>query len=344
MAEARQNTIVGLFALVGIVVMAALVFMFGGGQTIFARTYDIKVHFPEGVMGVQEGQGVTLHGKRIGETEKVAFWIDGDTGEQRPEKGVIVTVAVDVEYDLPASSTVLVARSIMGFGRPAIQLVIENPFDPDRLSRDGTAMIAGDMIETLDQVLPPDMQETLYEATEDIGELASSLTPVALHLARLLEARDVQKVDLKELAANLDTVVQRFDMTLKNVNTVIGDEENQVNFKTVLANASKISESGIVFMEDMTQMSHDGTQVVKDVGILSKKLAFATDELSSVLQRTDQALLMMTEGKGTAGLLLTDNRLYEEMVLSTKRLTKTLDDVREVLDRAKKGASLVSLF
>ena len=123
----------------------------------------------------------------------------------------------------------------MGFGRPAIQLIIEDPFDPDKLPRDGTAMITGTMVEVLDQVLPPHMQETLYEATESLGELAAALTPVARNLARLLEAREVQKVDLEELSANIDTVIQRLDTTLRNVNSVIGDEQNQANFGVFLS-------------------------------------------------------------------------------------------------------------
>ncbi|MBN2561728.1 MAG: hypothetical protein JXQ75_12440 [Phycisphaerae bacterium] len=336
MAETRQNTIVGIFALVGIAVMAVLVFLFGGGRMLFAGTYNIKLYFPRGVVGVQDGQGVTWNGKRIGETKRVEFYRDPETGEERPEQGVSVIVAIDADYGIPKSAKVVVATSIMGFGRPAIRLVIdEKRYEPGELPRDGTGTITGEMVPVLDQVLPPHMQDTLYEATESLDELATALTPVARNLARLLEARDVQKVDLQELTANLDTVIQRFDMALRNVNAVIGDEMNQTNLKEALANLRKTSDSGPEFMENLTEMSRDGKQLLKDGGILVSRLTMATDELSCVLKRIDESLALLTEGEGTAGLLLRDNRLYEELILTAKRMTKTLDDLREVLRDGK---------
>jgi phospholipid/cholesterol/gamma-HCH transport system substrate-binding protein len=345
MTEARQNTIVGLFALVGLAVMAVLVFAFGGGRALFARTYDIKVHFPRGVVGVQEGQGVTLHGKRIGETKAVEFYLDRETGEERPEKGVHVIVAVGAEYDIPKSARVEVATSIMGLGRPSIRLVIdERTHDPGVLPHDGEGEIEGRMIPILDQVLPPEMQQTLNEATASLDELATALTPVARHLARLLEARDVEKVDLQELTANIDTVIQRFDGTLRNVNALLGDEQNLANLKGLLANLKTMSDNGLVLVNNLNELSDDGKHVLKDGGNLLRKLAGATDGLSSVLTRMDQSLAMLNEGEGTAALFLRDNRLYEELLLTAKRLTKTLDELREVLDLAKKGKLRIKMF
>ncbi len=344
MAEERRNTIVGLFALLGLGVAALLVLVFGGGQMLMARTYDINVHFQAGVVGVQAGQGVTLHGKRIGETKKVEFWRDEETGEERPELGVNVIIGVERDYDLPASSEVLVATSIMGFGRPAIMITVREPEEAERLPRDGTAVIAGQMVKILDQVLPVEMQSTLVGTADSLKELAAALTPVAENLARLLESRDVEKVDLLELTANMDTVIQRFDTTLRNINALLGDEQNQTNLRELLANLRKMTDSGLVLVNNLTQMSKDGQQLMKDGRGLVGKLSGATDDLSSVLQRADQSLVMLTEGEGSAALFLRDNRLYEELVLTTRRLTKALDDMREVLDIAKQGKLRIKAF
>ncbi len=43
-------------------------------------------------------------------------------------------------------------------------------------------------------------------------------------------------------------------------------------------------------------------------------------------------------------MFLRDNRLYEELVLTTRRLTKALDDMREVLDIAKQGKLRIKAF
>ncbi|HVP13235.1 MAG TPA: hypothetical protein VMV94_18830 [Phycisphaerae bacterium] len=339
MTGRRQTTIVGFFTLAGIAVMCALVFMFGGGRMLFSSTYDINIHFEKGLVGVQPGQGVTMYGKRIGETKAVDFW-----NVQKMQEGVKVIVAVDGKYAIPTASRATVVSNIMGIGRPTVQIEVTDPQDTTKLPRNGTGKILGEMVQPLDQVLPKNMLTDIRKATEDIGVLAQALKPVAENLNRLLESRDIKQVDLHEVAANLDTVVQRFDLALKNLNVVLGDEQNQANFKEVLANARKMSESGTVVMDNLKVMSEDGKVAMKDADALMRRLVSTADDLSAVLKRMDETLAMLNDKQGTLGLMLNDNRLYEEMVLSTRRLTKMIDDMREVLDLAKQGKLRIKAF
>lgn len=336
MKDARQNMIVGLFALCGVGILAVLIFVFGGGRGLFSHTYNVNVVFPKGVIGVQSGQGVTLNGKRIGDTLAVDFLRD-ESGAYRPELGVNVVLAIDGQLDLPAASKVIVVSSIMGFGRPAVQFVVLDSAKPQKLPKDGSAKIFGEMMPVLDQLLPKEMQTTLGHATEDIGALAAALKPVAENIARLLESRNIQQVDLQQATANLDTVVQRFDATLKNINLVLGDSRNQENLGAILANARVLTENGADAMKNFREISTQGKVVIGNVNVLAQRLTATADDLSTVLKRMDQSLYQINEGKGTAGLFLRDNRLYEEMVLTTRRMTTALDDLREVLDLAKKG-------
>jgi len=329
MNETRLNTIVGLFAVVGIAVLAVLVFIYGGGRGLFQDTYEIRVHFEKGVVGVQEGQGVTLHGKRIGETRGIEFVQDPATSHDLPEEGVHVVVAIDGRYSIPTSAEMTVATSIMGLGRPLIRLEWADSDETSFLPRNGRGVIKGRMIPVIDQLIPPEMQTTITTATQHIGTLADALTPAARNLGRLLDERDLDRVDLQQVTANLDTVIQRFDLTLKNVNLVLGDPQNQDNFRIALANARKMSESGVVLVDNLTLMSEDGKQVMKDVGELTRQLIATANDVSSVLKRIDTALALMTDGQGSAALFLRDNRLYEELVLSIRRLQSTLEAVQE---------------
>ena len=337
MTEPRKNIVVGVFALVGVLIVGVLVFVFGGGRSLFTKAYNVTVVFPKGVVGIQSGQGVTLNGKRIGETAAVDFPRDKATGVMRTDQGINVVVSVDQRYDLPSATKVIVVSSVMGFGRPAIQFVVTEPGGKSLLPKDGSAQIQGEMMPVLDQLLPRPMQVTMEKTVRDIGELAAALKPAAENLGHILESRNIQQVDVEKATANLTTVIERFDVTLRNVNEILGNPENQANFKQTLANARQMSESGITLMRNLNDMSQDGKQAVANVNVLSQRLIGATDEMSSVLKRMDQALVMMNEGQGTAGLLLRDNRLYEELVITTRRMTAALDDFREVLDMAKKG-------
>ncbi len=330
MAEQHQKTIVGVFALSALVLMAVLVLLFGGGRTLFAGTYDINVHFKEGAVGLQEGQSVTLSGKRVGETRGVDF-IDA----QNLQEGINVVVAIDEDFELPEKCHVEVSSNVMSIGRPVVRIVVDDEHKPDRLPRDGSAVIAGRMVPVTDQIVPPEMQTSLHQAVEELGKLAAALRPVAGNIEKLLEPRGVKEVDLEGVAANLATVVQRFDEVLKHVASIVGDEQNRENFKQVLANARAMSERGIEAMENVKQFTGKGSQLADDAGRLIRDMYDTVNALSAVLTHASKAAAALNGTEGTAGSLLNDKRLYEELVLSAKRMSKMLDEFREVLAKIK---------
>ena len=332
MVDTHQKTIVGVFALAGLILTGIMVVMFGGGGTLFSRTYDVSVHFRKGVVGVQEGQSVTLNGKRIGQTKAVEFW-----NPQNLQEGVRVIMAVEEQYVLPATSRVEISASLMGFGRPAILVVVDNPKDQSKLPRDGKASIEGEMIPMLDQVLTPDMQHTLVQTAAHLGELAAALKPVAANLQAILEPRNVREVDRVETTANITTLIERLDTAVKNFNWLIGDPESQNNFKQMVANGRVVSENAIQVAQNFNTLMLQGQKVADDTSKLVRNLAKSVDEASAVMARLDQTFAAMNNREGTVGLLLNDNRLYEELLLSAKRLSKMLDEAREVMDIMKKG-------
>lgn len=339
MNEGRRNTVVGLFAIFGIVAMTALVFMFGGGRSWFADRYKIRVFFPHGVIGVAEGQGVTLSGKRIGETTSVEFHDPNNVAA-----GVDVVVAVDGQYDLPKSAVVRVAASIMGFGRPAIQMTVGDKPISEKLPRDGTGVIRGEMIAMIDQLLPPEIQTTLTQSAAQMGDLAASMRPVSVELTRLLESRSIDDVNLHKVTANLDTVVQRMDSGLKNLNDVLGDPQNQENLRQILVNGRSMTERGTLLMDDMRLVAADGRALFAQGQRMMQTMVSVTDQANAVLVQLNKAAAQMNDGQGTAGLFLRDNRLYEELVLSARRLTKALDDIRDVMEMAKRGELKIKAF
>ena len=337
MASKHQNLVVGAFVMVGIAVMGGLIVAFGGGRMLFG-TYELKVLFPKGVQGIQQGQTVTLYGKRIGETADVVF-----VDENALEKGVIVVVKVE-GFDLPASLEMVVTPNLMGLGKAPVDLVVRDPADKNKLPKDDSAQIPGRIRQPLDQLLPPEMQESLHTVTKNIGELAARFKPVVENVNRLLDARRLEDVDAQKVAANLDSVIQRFDATLKSFEEIIGDPKNQENFAALIANSRKISETGVTTMDNMREITQEGKQVTKDVGVLMRKLVSTADDMSGVLKRMEQTVASLNNKTGTVGLLLNDNRLYEELLLSARRLTKMLDDVRDVMDLAKKGQLRIRAF
>src|SRR5215470_16845909 len=240
MNERRQNLIVGLFAIGGLIVLGLLVMMFGDVLNfVTSHPYSLNVVFPHGAtIALREGTAVTLNGKRVGQTTKIDF-----RDPQRPVSGLVVRISIDGKYGVPQGTTAQVLTSLMGFGRPALQLVVnEKIANAPELPRDGKAEIIGTLVPMLDQLLPPDMQNTLETATRQLGQLADKLAPVADDLHHIIEVRSIEEVDTQKLTANLYTAVQRLDLAIKNLNTIIGDPESQKNFAETMANFRQTSE------------------------------------------------------------------------------------------------------
>ncbi len=335
MQDQRQTTIVGVFVTMGIVVLGGLIMAFGGGRNLFTKIYDLHVIFADGVQGIQEGQAVTLAGKRIGVTKTVEF-----VKVENLEEGVRVIVSVE-GYELPEKCEMQVSPNLMGIGKPPVNIVLLDPGDPRKLPMDGTAEIKGRMLPILDQLIPSHMQDTFQSAASHIGDLAEALKPAAENLARLMESRALQDVDEKHLTATLDTVIQRFDIVLQSVHAIVGDPENKENIRVSLANAKQLTETSAQAMENVREIS---VVINRDMSKLLTSLATAMDDMSNLLRRLDQTVELMQKKTGTVGRLLNDDRLYEELLLTARRMTHMLDDMREVLDLAKKGQLRIKAF
>lgn len=349
MNERKQNLIVGLFAIGGIGVLAVLVLMFGDVLTFLTmRTYEVQVVFRKGATAaVREGTAVTLNGKRVGQTKSIDF-----IKPARPADGIVVRVAIDGRYGIPTGTKAQVLTSLMGFGRPALQLLVTDAVaNNPELPRNGAAEIDGDLVPMLDQLLPPQMQTTLTTATEQIGRLADALTPVASDMHRLLDVRTIDDVDreaAEKLTANLYTAVQRLDSTLKSLNLVVGDPTNRENFAATMANVRRTSDEFALLTRDFRASLGKWDQtldtVKTNVDSTGRKLADVADSADRLLGTAQKSFVLMNEGKGTAGLFLNDNRLYESMVLTTDRLSKAIDELREIMSLMKKGELKYRVF
>ncbi|MCA9255540.1 MAG: MCE family protein [Phycisphaerales bacterium] len=339
MAEQHQKTIVGVFALSGLTLLFVLTLLFGGGRTLFERTYDISVRFEDAVDGISTGQPVTLNGKRVGETKAIKFWDSEDL-----TKGIRIVVAIDDEYQLPSDASVEVAPGLIQFGRPPIRIVLSEKPEGVALPVDGSGVLAGRVVSMPEQVLPPKVQGQVERVMDEVADLAAALKPVARNLDALLEDRPISSVDQREMTANFATIVERFDVTLQNFNTILADPDNVENLRITLENARAMSQSGADAMADFREFSAQSKVVAADVSNLMRQLTDTSDRLTAVLNHIDQTVVTLNSPKGTMGSLLNDNRLYEELLLSARRLTNALDDMREVLDIAKKGQLRIKAF
>lgn len=362
METSRNKSIaIAAFMLGGMIAAGWLIFKFGDAPRMFTGGgYDLRINFKQ--IGITKvGTEVLLAGKRIGEVMNIGF-IDPNN----LARGVQVTAQIETQYRLPRSAHALESVTSAVMGRAVIQILLRDaPSGGDLLPADGSGQIQGEVQPLLDNILPPTMVPTMEQAIRRIGDLADAMTPVARELESLIKSRPLKEVDqvgTQAALANLSTVMQRFDITLKNINVVLGDTANQTNLKDTLANFRKASDRLNEVLDQANRLASDLRVIAEDVrggvkdirGFVTKAdgmldgLAGSGMDTMEAIGRTalefEELARRANQGQGTLGMLANDNRLYESMLLTTERMSKALDDLRAVLEQAKRGDLRIKMF
>jgi phospholipid/cholesterol/gamma-HCH transport system substrate-binding protein len=90
MEKSRLETKVGLFVLIGLVLLAVLVIQFSKGTSLFRGTYVLKMH-ASNVGGLKERAAVQLAGVAVGSVQKI----------QLEPSGTNVTIVLEIYKDCP---------------------------------------------------------------------------------------------------------------------------------------------------------------------------------------------------------------------------------------------------
>lgn len=344
MNEYKRNTMVGGFMVVGVLLLATLIFVYGESPGWFGKVgYGLNI-WMEGLSGAGEGSPVYMNGVQIGRVEQVRF-----RNLDRPALGVEIHALIEEEYVIPRNARAIVQPQGFGFGRGEIHIMIPAGPPAEPLAREGTA-IPGDMAGALDSIVGKTLLDTLERTTAQIGDFAAKLTPAAEDLHNLFEAHDVSLVDLplsdpQKLSANLYSAVQRFDGTLKNFNDVFGDQETKDNIKYSVANfrsmiddgkeaAANLKETTAALQEDSTRITGKIEQLVERtddrIDRASRTFIGTMEETSATMRSLNEVASSLAEGRGSAGLLLTDTKLYESLVVTLQEMVLALNDVRRL--------------
>ena len=187
-----------------------------------------------------------------------------------------------------------------------------------------------------------------------------ALTPVAGDLHDLLERHAVADVDdpadeARRLTANISTVVERFDRTLKTFNETFGDPNVKEGWLELFDNVTQMSVDGRDALQNINKITAD---LRLDIKRISDKVESGVDDTTGhinematqfrpILENTAQltsALLRLAYalelGEGTAGMVLKDPRLYESLLLSSQRLTDMLETLERLLSKFERDGAI----
>lgn len=313
MKEQTRNLLVGVTVLVALAVLGAMIIIFQELPTFMQVGYVIELEFPDSG-GVTDGCDVLLAGKRIGRITHVEFKAD-------VRSGVVLTALIDTHVNIPGDVNAYVGPR--GFTGGAVV----------HLRCDGRPPNAGRKDPATGQPLawiPKTGQARIEGRIADTGFIPSAT------LAKL-------------------------DAALEAVNKTLGDAQNQANFrasleklKTGLDSFTKAADDAAAALAEARELFDKAKLTFAEVSDATKSASGRFDQLADrliddadclgqVLTAFHRWAAKLDSADGTAGKLVNDPKLYNNLVDATAQLKATLDSLEDLLTEWKEKGIKVEL-
>jgi len=136
-----------------------------------------------------------------------------------------------------------------------------------------------------------------------------------------------------EVQKKLENLVDSIAALTKNANEIIGDTENKTNLRKTLANVTLVTEQATETLKSVESFSDAGTE----------SLTSTAEQLRTTLLELRKLLVKINEGDGTAGRLINDGRLYENLLDSSVELEMTLEQLKILIAEAREEGIKIKL-
>jgi ABC-type transporter Mla subunit MlaD len=122
-----------------------------------------------------------------------------------------------------------------------------------------------------------------------------------------------------DVQQKLENLVDSISELSANANQIIGNEDNKVNIQKTLAYISQATSQAKETLKSIQTFSDVGTD----------QMVRVADKLDIALSEFNRVFAQINEGQGTAGRLIKDDRLYENLVDSTVELQLALEQIKK---------------
>lgn len=311
-AQKHTEVYVGLFILVGLVMLGGLVLQFGSFRERLAGHYELTVVFDD-ASGVIKGSEVRMGGARIGEVS--------DLPRLNEAVRVEVELSINQSIQIPTGSSFQINSATL-LGDKLI--VVIPPVDKNGGSIAAGSIIEGagltglDAIQSNAEELTRDVLRIMKEAEETFAKVDGAIDEIRDAGGELREAMD--KVNGRMLS---EKNLMRFDRTMENLEATSARWNNtSEKLDPVVAEAREaITElKKAAATADTTLRTAD--RAIADLKPSLEKIPKAVDEVRATAGKAGKTLDRINEGEGMLGAMATDN----EVAFDFKTFMRNLKD------------------
>lgn len=332
MTEVQRNTAVGLFVIIGFVLLAGIILSFSNLAALARGGYTVDVLLGNSA-GAMPGKLVHFNGVEVGSVESVGLAPDG----------VQVALVLKINRGIGIPRNAELNATATGFGDTLLDIrlptdALGRPVEPGPpLETDGTARLAG--VAGGSRLLP----KALTDRIEDFMAKFDYLDAAIRNLAEMTEPRTPEEVDSGAKPPNLSATVARFDATMARV----ADEENAQHLKELLANMAEVStdlkrtvaDADAFFSkaaDAVDKVTDDVDEVKTETNRLLGKLYDDAMKLSNLLGTMNSLAKGVQEGEGTFGKLLVSDELHKQLELMLVEAQLAFKEFRILMTKLEK--------
>lgn len=347
MSESVRNLGVGLFVVVAFVALGLLMVWFGEAPRWLGQAeWMLRITDVRELRGVAEGAPVYMNGVEVGRVSALEF-----ENRDRPDLGAVIVARIRNQFSVPHKCFAAVYGATLGLGTGRVELIIIGlPGGEVMTSKTPPeqAQIRGEMRSMFAEIIRQDFVDSLHRTIDQIGDLTEEWAPVGGNLSKLLESRSIADVGAPGAAEmgrtpNISTVVERIDVFIAHLNTLLGDGDVQNEVKAIVADLQSAAQS----LKDTLTLWQSETRKLADnvnVGIdkTEENLDRSFTKMNGVLEKLDDGARSLAvvlgeveAGRGTIGRLSRDERLYESAVLAFDRLGEALSTLNRILGKVE---------
>jgi phospholipid/cholesterol/gamma-HCH transport system substrate-binding protein len=328
--QKKRNFIVGVFVILGLIALGWMIVKFGELPTFISKinSFQVYVQFPT-APGVQKDTPVRFTGFQIGRVTHVMkpeIKKDLITGKEYHQ--TVTVLSIDEQYsDIP--SNVEVKLMTRGLGSSYIELRIDpdklpaplmNPDDPNSCFLvDGTWLQGSTGMSS--EFFPEQSQEQLELLVQDIRTFLGHSNDII--------GDDENKGNIKNTLENLSDASAKLSDIIETAN------KTMENISKTLENADKTLEQFRVTLADYQELASTGTSTIENIDERSEALIVSmvrtSEEIGKASAQLRLAIERVNQGQGTAGMLLNDAKLYENLLESTSQLQTVMEKFNKIL-------------
>ncbi len=289
----KREVKIGLFAIV-IICCSWAGIRFLSGIDIFSRNVEYYAHYDK-ISGISSASPILIQGVKVGKVTEIVL------NPSQSDK-VVLKLSLKRQYQIPNNS---VAKIYSPGLMSSMAIGIDLGDSPIMLEK-------GDTIATEEEINLMDVaSEKLMDVTTQIAEISEELTKTLRSVNGLL---DESGDNINATIANLNSISGRLSRLLAT---------QSANIENAVEGISQLSTT-------LGENSENIDQVINNLNALSEELAQAEigTSLGATLAELNTTLGKINSAEGSAGKLLNDEELYENLSAVSGRLNELIIDMQ----------------